>query len=63
MGALFEGANAIATVDWSTLVNESMFSPLVTGITTILPVVIAVTIPLLVIRKGWSFLKGNIYSA
>ena len=50
-------------MDWSTVINAETFKPLVDGITSLVPVVVAVTIPLLVIRKGWSFLMGNIYSA
>lgn len=50
-------------VDWSTLIAASTFQPLVDGIADILPVVITVCVPLLVIRKGWDFLKGNLYSA
>lgn len=50
-------------MDWSTIITAETFKPLVDGITSLVPVVVAVTIPLLVIRKGWSFLMGNIYSA
>ena len=50
-------------IDWSSVISADMFQPLITGITDILPTVIAVCIPLIVIRKGWDFLKGNIYSA
>lgn len=50
-------------IDWSTVVSASTFQPLIDGIISIVPVVIAVCVPLLVIRKGWSFLIGNIYSA
>lgn len=57
-----EGASTITGFDWSSI-NLSDFQPLVDGIKSILPIVIAVSIPLVVIRKGWSFLKGNIYSA
>lgn len=57
------GANSTLTAyDWSSL-DVSLFQPLVTGLNSILPIVIAVAIPLIVLRKGWSFLKGNIYSA
>lgn len=58
-----DAGNTISGIDWSTIVNASTFQPLVNGIISMVPVVIAVTVPLLVIRKGWDFLKGNIYSA
>lgn len=51
-------------MDWAAAgVTSEAFATLVSGITSLLPIVVAVTIPLVVIRKGWSFLMGNIYSA
>lgn len=50
-------------VDWSTIITADMFAPLVNGIISLLPVIVSVSVPLIVIRKGWDFLKGNIYSA
>ena len=61
--ALATAGDTITGVNWSTAINSGMFQPLVTGIVDLLPTVIAVSVPLLVIRKGWDFLKGNIYSA
>lgn len=62
MGIL--GALATTTAfDWSTVVTSSTFQPLIDGIVSLVPVVIAVIIPLLVIRKGMDFIKGNVYSA
>lgn len=48
---------------WGDVVNNTTFQPLVNGIVDLIPIVIATVIPLIVIRKGWDFLKGNIYSA
>lgn len=56
-------ASTMPTVDWSTIITANSFAPLVNGIISLLPVVVSVSIPLIVIRKGWDFLKGNIYSA
>lgn len=51
-------------MDWQAAgVTTEAFATLVSGIQSLLPIVIGVSIPLLVIRKGWSFLMGNIYSA
>ena len=56
-------ASTLTGIDWGTVITASSFQPLIDGILDILPVCIAVVIPMLVIRKGWDFLKGNIYSA
>lgn len=50
-------------IDWTTIVSTANFEPLVEGILSLVPVVVGVSIPLICIRKGWDFLKGNIYSA
>lgn len=57
-----ETTSTITGFDW-TSIQLSDFQPLIDGIKSVLGIVIAVSIPLVVIRKGWSFLKGNIYSA
>lgn len=54
--------STLTAYDWSQL-DASLFQPLVTGLNGLIPIVIAVAVPLIVLRKGWSFLKGNIYSA
>lgn len=51
------------TVDWSQYIDGTTFTPLVNGILGLFPIVVAIVVPLMVLRKGWSFLKGNIYSA
>lgn len=69
LAALVFVSNIVATstgltgINWGTAISLSDFQPLVTGIIDLLPTVIGVCIPLIVIRKGWDFLKGNIYSA
>lgn len=50
-------------VDWSQYISTATFAPVVEGILGVFPAVICTVIPLMVIRKGWEFLKGNIYSA
>lgn len=62
-------ANLVATstgltgINWATAITLSDFQPLIDGFITLLPTCVGVCIPLMVIRKGWDFLKGNIYSA
>ena len=63
MFGLIATSTGLTGIDWSTAISLSDFQPLITGIVNILPTVIGVCIPLIVIRKGWDFLKGNIYSA
>lgn len=64
MGDLFMLATTtMPSVDWSTIITADMFAPLVNGIISLVPVVVSVSVPLIVVRKGWDFLKGNIYSA
>ena len=50
-------------INWATAISLSDFQPLIDGFISLLPTCVAVSIPLIVIRKGWDFLKGNIYSA
>lgn len=52
-----------ASFDWSTVVTSATFQPLIDGIVSLVPIVIAVIVPLIVIRKGMDFIKGNVYSA
>lgn len=65
MGALLLNLATTTTpsFDWSSVVTSATFQPLIDGITSLVPIIIATVIPLIVIRKGWDFLKGNIYSA
>jgi len=51
------------SVNWASYIDSTTFEPLVTGILSLFPTVVAVCVPLMVLRKGWDFLKGNIYSA
>ena len=60
---LLASSTGLTGINWGTAISLSDFQPLVTGIIDLLPTVIGVCIPLIVIRKGWDFLKGNIYSA
>lgn len=64
MGAFLALATSSApSFNWASVVTSSTFQPLIDGITSLVPIIIATVIPLIVIRKGWDFLKGNIYSA
>jgi len=57
-------ANAALTgINWATALADVDFQPLVTGMISIVTCAIPVLIPLLVIRKGYSFLRGVLYSA
>ena len=66
---LFNGltltAPAAPTFDWSTLITNGTlnFQPLVDGIADLVPIAIGVAIPLMVINKGWNWIRGVIYSA
>lgn len=51
------------TIDWTQYVNAATFQPIVDGILSLFPIVVTVVVPLIVLRKGWDFLKGNMYSA
>lgn len=55
--------DAISPITWSNYVHIADFQPLIDGFLSMLPIVIAVCIPLLCIRKVFDFLKGNLYSA
>lgn len=44
-------------------ITASMFDDIVTAITSTFGVVVAVSVPLVALRKGWSFLIGNIKKA
>ena len=62
-GMLATANDTITGINWGTYISASSFQPLVDGLISLVPIVIAVCIPLIVIRKGMDFLKGNIYSA
>lgn len=51
------------TIDWTQYVNAATFQPIVDGILSLFPIVVTICVPLVVLRKGWAFLKGNMYSA
>jgi len=54
---------AITGINWANELANVDFQPLVTGMISIVGVAIPVLIPLLVIRKGWDFLRGMLYTA
>lgn len=51
------------TIDWSQYINVATFQPIVDGILGLFPIVVSICVPLLVLRKGWDFIRGNMYSA
>ena len=55
--------SALTGINWATVLADVDFQPLVTGMISIVGVAIPVLIPLLVIRKGYDFLRGILYSA
>lgn len=64
MGLFLNLATASSSaIDWSTVVTASTFQPLVDGLVSLVPIIIAILVPLLCIRKGLDFIKGNVYSA
>ncbi len=50
-------------MDWSTVITAETFAPLVSGMQSIVPVVLGLIVSLAIIRKGIDFVKGMIYSA
>lgn len=49
--------------DWSTLVTNSTFEPLVNGIIALVPVMLGVSISFIAIKKGLIWIKGAIKRA
>lgn len=50
-------------MDWSTIITNTTFSPILTSIETVMPFVIAFSVSLIGIRKVWGFVKGSIKRA
>lgn len=49
---------------WSGLISSADFTSLVNGMKEIVPIVLtAVILPLAILRKGLSFIKGLLYTA
>lgn len=48
---------------WSTLVTNSTFEPLVSGIISLIPVMLGVSISFIAIKKGLTWIKGSIKRA
>lgn len=57
------GESTAITINWADVIPAGTFNPVVQGIVSLFPQVLAVVLPLIVLRKGWDFIKGNIYSA
>ena len=64
-GMLLTGGTTAPTFSWSSLIQAGTldFQPLVTGIADLVPIAIGVAIPLMVINKGWNWIRGVVYSA
>ena len=63
VGSILSGTGASAAFDWSTIITSSTFQPLVDGIASLVPIAVGVAIPLMVINKGWNWIRGVVYSA
>lgn len=51
-------------MDWTQVITGTTFTDLVTGMTSIVPIVLtSLIIPLAILRKGLDFVKGLMYSA
>lgn len=57
------GGSTSASFDWSTIITSATFQPLVDGIASLVPIAVGVAIPLMVINKGWNWIRGVVYSA
>lgn len=57
------GGTTGITFDWSNIITSTTFQPLVDGIATLVPIAVGVAIPLMVINKGWNWIRGVVYSA
>lgn len=44
-------------------ITAATFEPIITNITTVMPLVIGFSVSLLAIRKTWKFIKGQINRA
>lgn len=62
-GVVASGGTTGAAFDWSTVITSTTFQPLVDGIASLVPIAIGVAIPLMVINKGWNWIRGVVYSA
>lgn len=65
LNGLVATATTTPTFSWSTLITNGDldFQPLIDGIASLVPVAIGVAIPLMVINKGWNWIRGVVYSA
>ena len=59
---LGEGSSAV-TITWSNLITSETLAPLTDAIQAVLPIVLPVSISVVAIRKGVSFVLGMIRSA
>ena len=57
------GTSAATTIEWSNLITASSLQPLTDAIQAVLPIVLPVSIGVVAIRKGVSFVLGMIRSA
>ena len=57
------GGSSTTGVDWATLITSETLAPLTDAIEAVLPVVLPVSVGIVAIRKGVSFVLGMIRSA
>lgn len=50
-------------MDWSQVITNSSFTPILTNIETVMPAIVTFSVALLGIRKVWKFVKGQISRA
>ena len=64
-GLVASAPSSAPTFSWTTLINNGDldFQPLVDGLASLVPIAIGVAIPLMVINKGWNWIRGVVYSA
>lgn len=60
---LATGGTTATTIDWSNLITANSLQPLTDAIQAVLPIVLPVSIGVVAIRKGVSFVLGMIRSA
>lgn len=57
---LASGLATSSAFDWSTVISSDSFTPIVTGMTSVVGGLIAATISVVVVKKVFSFIVGRI---
>lgn len=56
-GLLLTGESTATTIDWSNIITSSSFTPMLNGITTVLPVVVPVGLTIAGVFVVWRVVK------